>query len=129
MNGSDNVSEPRVDGVSPNGEGLPSLQSLFSGPAVETKNHELLETGGGRARETPPYAAKRPWSADLHCDEQVEDDMEESGEKDDEGENLIVPDLADYFRPFQMDVQDIISVCRTYASHLASGVKAVKRRK
>lgn len=45
-------------------------------------------------------------------------------------EEIEVPDLSSYFDSFpNIDVDGRINVCRSYASHLAASIKAVKRRK
>ncbi len=49
-------------------------------------------------------------------------------EDQDEGEDLM-PLLADFFCDFHCSVADQISICRTYASHLAACQKTLKKAK
>lgn len=61
-------------------------------------------------------AGKRPRSM-LGLEEE-----EESGEE-------LLPLLAEFFADFDCSVQDQISICRTYASHLAACQKSQKKNK
>lgn len=48
---------------------------------------------------------------------------------DEEEEEDLLPLLSDFFADFEVSVSDQISICRTFASHLAACVKSQKKKK